>query len=67
VRGKGLRTDRIENPATVERQERGQEVSMTFKVVLRHALFIVCRVDDLPQIKLIERILAVDVEVAILD
>ena len=30
-------------------------------------LFIVRRVDDLPQIKLIERILAVDVEVAILD
>jgi hypothetical protein len=38
VRGKGIRTDRIENPAPVERQEGGQKVSMTFKVVLRHAL-----------------------------
>ena len=38
MRGKGIRTDRIENPATVERQEGGQEVSVTFKVVLRHAL-----------------------------
>src|SRR4029450_7573972 len=38
-RGKGIRTNRIENPAPVERQEGGQEVSMTFKVVLRHALY----------------------------
>lgn len=38
MRGKGIRTDSIENPAPVERQEGGQKVSMTFKVVLRHAL-----------------------------
>src|SRR5207237_8699079 len=38
VRGRGIGTDSTDNPATVERQEGGQEAPMTFKGVLRHAL-----------------------------
>src|SRR5262249_44671846 len=38
VRRRGIRTDRTDSPATVERQEGGQEAPMTFKGVLRPAL-----------------------------
>src|SRR5262249_38292879 len=38
VRRRGMRTDRTDSPATVERQGGGQEAPMTFKGVLRPAL-----------------------------
>ncbi|HEU0050398.1 MAG TPA: hypothetical protein VFQ43_22620 [Nitrososphaera sp.] len=41
VRGQAIGADRTDNPATIKRQEGGQEAPMTFKGVLRHALTIV--------------------------
>src|SRR5262249_21123110 len=46
VRRRGIRTDRTDSPATVERQEGGQEAPMTFKGVLRPALPTVCPSHD---------------------